>query len=193
MTVIYKILIFSFQFSFLFAQPSKGQKVKNINTVTTNIEEFNLYEVNKNQPVLLIFYRGFHSQPCNKFLKNLASIQSLMDEKNILTVVITPDSPLNIEKTQQKILLPSQKYVFIHDFDCKIMQDYEVDIPITKSKENFYKISGFANNKEHFILPMSSTILIDTNQTVLFAYHSKKPRKRPSIKTLADEISKINS
>ncbi len=191
MTVIYKILFFSLQLSYLFAQPTKGQKVKNIHTVTTSIEDFDLYETTKSQPILLIFYRGFHSQPCNKFLKNLASIQPLMQEKNLLMVIVTPDNPLNIEKTQQKYLNTSQNYVFIQDFDCKIMQDYQVDIKIANSKENFYKISGFANNKEHFILPMSSTLLIDRNQTVLYAYHSKNPRKRPSIKTLSDEISKI--
>lgn len=191
MTVIFKLFFIVLSFNILFAQPSKGQKVKNIKTVTTSIEDFDLYEITKNQPILLIFYRGFHSQPCNKFLKNLSTIQHLLNEKKVLTVVITPDNPLNIEKTKQKFLSSSQNYTFIHDFDCKIMQDYQVDLKIAKSKENFYKISGFANHKEHFILPMSSTILIDTKQTVLYAYHSKNPRKRPSIKTLSEEISKI--
>lgn len=191
MTVIYKIIFFSLQLNWLLAQPIKGQKVKNIHTVTTSIEDFDLYETTKKQPVLLIFYRGFHSQSCNKFLKDLAFIQPQMNEKNLLMVIITPDNPLNIEKTKEKYLNSFQNYVFIHDFDCKIMQDYEVDIPIAKSKESFYKISGFANNKEHFILPMSSTILIDKNQTVVYAYHSKKPRKRPSIRTLSEEIAKI--
>jgi peroxiredoxin len=105
MTIICKLIVFSLQFAFVFSQPTKGQKVKNIHTVTTTIEDFDLYETTKNRPVLLIFYRGFHSQPCNKFLKNLVSLQSLMNEKNILTVIITPDNPLNIEKTQQKFLL----------------------------------------------------------------------------------------
>ena len=188
---IFNIFFYFVPFSFLFAQLSKGQQVKNIHTVTTSIEDFDLYERSKKQEILLVFYRGFHSQPCNKFLKNLVSIQPLLNEKNILTVIVTPDNPLNIEKTQQKFLPQSFQYVIIHDFDCKIMQDYQVDIKIAKSKESFYKISGFANNKDHFILPMSSTILIDKNQKVLYSYHSKNPRKRPSIKTLVDEISKI--
>lgn len=191
MTAIYKMILFSLQFGFVFSQPTRGQKVKNIHTVTAAIEDFDLYQVTRTQPVLLIFYRGFHSQPCNKFLKSIVSLQPLMNEKNLLTVIVTPDNSSNIEKAQQKFLSGFQNHVFIQDFDCKIMQDYQVDLRIAKSKENFYKISGFANNKEHFILPMSSTILIDTNQTVLYAYHSKKPRKRPSMKTLSEEISKI--
>ncbi len=191
MNPIYSIALFSLIYHWGLSQPTKGQKVQNIHTVTTSIEEFDLYEKSKNQPILLIFYRGFYSQSCIKFLKNLAHIQSLLDEKNVLTVVVTPDSPQNIEKARQKFLNSSQKYIFIHDYNCKIMQDYKVDIQIAKSKENFYKISGFANNKNYFILPMSSTILIDHNQTVVYAYHSKNPRKRPSIKTLSDEISKL--
>jgi len=188
---LFKLFFFTLFFHWSIAQPSKGQKVKNIHTVTASIEEFDLFETTKKQNVLLVFYRGLHSQPCNKFLKNLSTLQPLMIEKNILTVFITPDNPVNIEKTQQKFLSNFKNYVFIHDYDCKIMQDYQVDMKIAKSKESFYKISGFANNKEHFILPMSATILIDQNQRVVYSYYSKNPIKRPSIKVLNEEFSKI--
>lgn len=171
--------------------PSVDSKAPNIQTVSTNIHEFDLYATLSKKPVLLIFYRGFYSSPCNRFLQQIHQAKDSLQKYNVEVVIVTTDNPDNLLKTQEKFLGGDKSFMFLYDYDHKIIQAYNVGVKVSKSKENFYKVSGLANGHKSMVIPMSATFLIDTNQRITFAHYSKKIRKRPSVSSLLEQVRRL--
>lgn len=171
--------------------PAVDSKAPNIQTVSTNIHEFDLYMTLSNKPVLLIFYRGFYSAPCNRFLQQIYQVKDSLQKYNVVVVIVTTDNPDNLLKTQEKFLGGDKSFMFLYDYDHKITQAYGVGLQVSKSKENFYKVSGLANGNKSMLIPMSATFLIRTDRRIAFAHFSKKIRKRPSVSLLLEQVRRL--
>ena len=148
----------------------------------TQGEIVNLRKLMKNNPVVLIFYRGHWCPVCDKHLAHLTDSLAQIKAAGADVVFVTPNTADNATKTNTKFNNLMQT---IPDSDGSIMRAYAVDFVVTEQYQK--KIKRFlkadiaaANNQENAVLPVPATYIIGEQGLILWRHFNLNYKNRAS-------------
>jgi peroxiredoxin len=132
--------------------------------------------------VLLFFYRGQWCPYCNKQMQHLQDSLTLLSQKGVYVVGVTPETEENIGKTVTKT---HASFSLISDKGYSIMKAYDVKYTMEAAMVSKYKGYGIdleANNgNTDHVLPVPATYLINKAGKVSFVHFDKDYKKRASV------------
>lgn len=127
--------------------------------------EHNLREVLKQKPSVVLFYRGGWCPFCNAHLAEIQEVQNEVVNLGYQIIAISPDSPKNLQATDEKQELA---YSLYSDADGKLTKAIGIAF---KSPD---KYSGMLSEKSDGLndgfLPVPSVFVTDTNGKIAFEY-----------------------
>jgi peroxiredoxin len=143
----------------------------------------------RNKPTILIFYRGGWCPFCNAHLSDLATIEDQVRARGFQIVAISPDTPIELNKTITKDRLPYQLY---SDSSANAMKKYGVayrldDPTFMKMRDGYGVDLEKWSGRNHHILPVPSVFVIDKLGTIQFV-HSNPDYK---VRMKSAEIMKV--
>jgi len=155
-------------------------------------ESVSLYEnLEKNDFIVLNFYRGIWCPYCNLEIKALQNIKDELSNLNTKIIAISPQTSEDSLNIKEKNNLD---FEVLSDLDYKVEKDYglvyslsEKLIPIYKSWG--FKVSDNINNDE-YELPMPATYIINKNKEIIFAFIEEDYTKRCEPSDIVDAIKK---
>lgn len=117
------------------------------------------------KPTVLLVYRGGWCPFCNAHLSEIQGVQSEVIKLGYQIVAVSPDSPENLQVTDEKDKL---EYSLYSDGDGKFIQSLGIAF---KAPE---KYAGMLNRSSGGLndgfLPVPSVFIVDTSGKILFEY-----------------------
>ena len=187
------LLIFTFYFTVAFTGELKGLEIGDKAPIFRGIDqfgkEFNLEQLIKSGPVVLIFYRGHWCKYCNQHLEQLSDSLGFIIDKGASVITVTPEKMEFIDETSEKF---QGSFRIISDERMEIMNDYKVKFEVDKMTNTKYKIWGI--NLEKFNgdngknLPVPATYIIDTDGLIKYSFYNTDYKKRVPISTILKNL-----
>ncbi|MEP1781018.1 peroxiredoxin-like family protein, partial [Reichenbachiella sp.] len=150
--------------------------------IDQNGGSFELYEILKKGPVVLMFYRGFWCPHCNKQLSQMEDSLDFITQKGGIVVAVTPEKPESVEKTIDKT---GASFKIIHDKDLSIMNIYHVAFNLEEAMLKKYKKWGIdvveANGDNGPNLPVPATYIIGQDRQILYTFFDPDYKKRATV------------
>ena len=147
-----------------------------------NGNKIELYDILKESPAVVMFYRGFWCRYCNKQLSDMEDSLRFINEKGGVVIAITPEQPQSIKSTMRKT---NASFKIIHDKKLEIMKSYNVSYSLDESMINEYRRFGIdilsANADNGANLPVPATYIIGQNKKILFAFFDPDYKKRATV------------
>ncbi|MBW4889449.1 AhpC/TSA family protein [Mucilaginibacter sp. HMF5004] len=132
--------------------------------------------------VLLFFYRGQWCPYCNKQMQHLQDSLTLLTQRGVYVVGVSPETEENIGKTVTKT---HATFSLISDKGYRIMKAYDVNYTMDAGMVTKYKTYGVdleANNgNTDHMLPVPATYLINKAGKITFAHFDKDYKKRATV------------
>ena len=147
----------------------------------------NLY---KEQPLVIIFYRGYWCPVCNKYLSDFATKVSQIEAKGAKIIAFTPETSENIAKTKKNTSLGIAVY---SDSDGSIMKAFDVDYEVTegyqnKIQEKLNTSINETNNTDTAILPVPATFIINKEGKIVYKQFDPDYHNRASVEEILANI-----
>ena len=148
-----------------------------------------LKQLLKKGPVVLYFYRGQWCPYCNKQLSQLQDSLQTLTAKGAQVVVVSPETPANVEKTVAKT---KASFPIIHDQDFTIMKAYHTAFTVDDAMAQKYQSFGVnlkeANGVDVNVLPVPATYVIGQDGRIKFAFFNPDFKHRATIKAVAQAL-----
>ena len=145
-----------------------------------------LRQLLKKGPVVLYFYRGQWCPFCNKELSQLQDSLQVLTSKGAQVVVVTPETPENIDKTVAKT---KATFPIVHDQNLTIMKAYKTAFTVDDATAQKYQGFGVdlkkANGLDQAVLPVPATYVIGRDGKIKFAFFNPDYRHRASVRQVA--------
>lgn len=166
-----------------------GQKAPDFTAKDQKGRVFEMDKKLKEGPLVIIFYRGQWCPYCNKQLSHLEDSLSLFTAKGASIVAISPELPVNVEKTANKT---KASYPLLHDDGMKIMRSYDVAFSVDPATLTRYKGFGIdletANGENGANLPVPAVYIVNGKGIITFVYFDADYKKRPSVEELLSHL-----
>lgn len=196
------ILIFSMIFitSFGFSQEDRsaedasgletGEQAPLFTALDANNNSFDLKQVLKKGPVVMIFYRGFWCPVCNKHLSMIQDSLSMITDIGATVVAISPEKPQYLNKMADKT---GAKFSLLYDEEYRISDDYDVTFTPKKTDLIVYNtILGAKLKQTHSDdsqrLPIPATYIIDTNGIIVWRQFDPDYKIRSSVREIIKNL-----
>ena len=145
-----------------------------------------LKQLLKKGPVVLYFYRGQWCPYCSKQLSQLQDSLQLLTASGAQVVVITPETPENIEKTVAKT---QARFLIVHDQNFAIMTAYRTAFTVDPATVRTYQGFGInlqqANGAHEDVLPVPATYVIGRDGRIKYVYFNPDYKQRASVRRIA--------
>jgi peroxiredoxin len=169
-----------------------GQQAPDFSAVNQYGHAVSLADYLAKGPTAIIFYRGYWCPVCNRHLKTMQDSLSLLQEKGINIVAISPEMPERVERTIEKT---AAAFDILHDKDLKIGLAYDVIFDLDKGKKLLYNTAlgaklEEANSDGSIRLPIPATYLIDRDGTILYRQFDANYKKRSSVAEIIEALIK---
>ncbi|NQX92323.1 MAG: AhpC/TSA family protein, partial [Flavobacteriales bacterium] len=147
-----------------------GDKAPNF-TLTNHLDqEVSLYELLKDGPVVLTWYRGGWCPYCNLTLHQLQQHLPQFKEAGATLLTLTPEVPDQSLSTKEKHDL---EFEVLSDLHNEVARKFGVVFKLEENVANAYQ-NGFDlhayNGDESDELPLAATYIIDTNGFIKWAF-----------------------
>ena len=161
-----------------------------LNTITPdfkaenqNGKEIHLYDLLKNQRVVLFFYRGNWCPFCNTYLQNMQDSLDFILARNAVVVAVSPENPDNVDKTVRKYQLG---FHVVYDSGNQLTEAYDVLFDVTGFYKTKIKVGKFIdiaenNDQDKARLPVPATYIIDMNKQIIYKHFNIDFRQRAPI------------
>jgi len=171
-----------------------GIQAPDFEAVTHKGEKIKLSDINKNGPVVLIFYRGGWCMYCNMQLQELQSRLSDFEAQGALIVAISVDLQENAAKSVEEKELG---FTVISDPEANLLELYNViyKVPddLAKKYKEEYKIDlEAASGRNDHIISIPATYVIDQSSKIVFAYANRDYKIRKSPDEILDVLKSIS-
>lgn len=147
----------------------------------------------KNDFVVVNFYRGVWCPYCNLELKALQDSYTALKALNAELIAISPQTPDASLTTKEKNELA---YEVLSDSENKIAKEYGLVFSLAEELRPIYKSFGIdipANNdEESYELPMPATYVINKNKEIIYSFIDEDYTKRSEPQEIIDVIEKAN-
>lgn len=157
-----------------------GDSIPKVTLTNPDGLAFDLNKVIKNQPTVLIFYRGGWCVYCNRQLSDLRNIETSLQKLGYQIIAVSPDSP---EKVREYLEKNKTYYMLLSDSDASAIKAfglaYQVDPATFDEYKNKFGIDLEAySGKNHHILPVPAAYVIDQKGKIRFSYVNPDYRVR---------------
>jgi len=148
-----------------------GSTVPDVTVDDINGKSVKLSELVKQNPTVLIFYRGGWCPYCNRQMSDLQKIEPTLLKEGYRIVAISADQP---EMLRQSIDKHGLTYDLYSDSDAKASQAFGIAFHVADKTVSEYKTYGIdldqtSGNNRH-ILPVPAVFLCDTDGMIRFEY-----------------------
>ncbi len=134
-----------------------GQAVPLFTLPDADGTQISLAEVNKEQAVLLVFYRGDWCPYCIDQLSSISALLPQIEALGVQVIGISPDTQASAKNTQRRF---GQQFIFLSDPQANVIGDY-----------------GIARANK---LPHPAVYLVSKKGKLLWFYASMDHKKRPN-------------
>ncbi|MFK5959716.1 MAG: peroxiredoxin family protein [Lutibacter sp.] len=174
----------------------KGLKVGSLApqiTMTTDENEIvKLKDFYKNQPLVIIFYRGYWCPVCNKHLSEFAVRAKEIENRGAKLIAISSESYENVDKTRDKT---NANFTIISDIDGSIMKAFDVNYNVTNEYQKMIleKLNASiakTNATNNAVLPVPATYIINTNGKIVYKQFNPNYKVRASIEDILNNLPK---
>ncbi len=143
-----------------------GETVPDATLSGTDGANYQLHSLVEEKPTVLLFYRGGWCPYCNRHLSEIQGVEGEVEQLGYQIVAISPDSPENLNTTNQEKDL---KYRLFSDANGDLIRSMGIAF---KAPEKYLdmlnkKSGGF--NQDGF-LPVPAVFVVDEKGTILFEY-----------------------
>ena len=141
--------------------------------------EFQLSEIIKQKPTVLVFYRGGWCPYCNVQLSRLAAIENQIIDLGYQIIAVSPDNYANLKTTEEQ---DSFHYQLFSDPEAKLIQHVGIGFK-TDLKTKGY-IAAKTKGKVTEILPVPTVMIVNQKGEILFEYINPNYKTRLSSEML---------
>lgn len=129
----------------------------------------------KTKPAILLFYRGGWCPYCNAHLAEIQEAEAEIIELGYQIVAVSPDSPENLQQTDEKQKL---NYSLYSDADGTFIKGLGIAFKAPERMSDM--LTGSSGGKNEGLLPVPSVFVVDTSGKILFEYINPDFRTRLS-------------
>lgn len=148
-----------------------GQSLPSIMLISADNKPFNLNEAIKQQPTLLIFYRGGWCPYCNTHLADLRKIEGDLKALGFQILAISPDLPEFLQQTEDKHKL---NYTLLSDSKMDAAKALGIAFKVDKNTRKEYQEYGIdlqkSSGEKHHLLPVPAAFVLNTEGQVTFSF-----------------------
>ncbi|WP_417446860.1 peroxiredoxin-like family protein [Kangiella sp.] len=148
-----------------------GQQVPDIHLWDTEGKPFRLLDKVKQQPTILLFYRGGWCPFCNAQLSQIQEIESELVEMGYQLLAISPDTPDELVQTSETRNL---SYELISDFQLAATRGFGLAFHIEDDYagkiEELGGKAAKADGDTKSVLPVPAVFILDKNGVIKFEY-----------------------
>lgn len=158
-----------------------GQSIPEVKLKTVTGKDFDLAAVAKEQPLVIIFYRGGWCPYCNTHLGQLQEADSELRKLGFRIVAISPDRP---EKLQESLDKGALSYTLLSDSSMNAAKAFgiafEVEAPMLEKLVSYNIDIEAASGQKHHLLPVPSVFLVGTDGVIDYVYSNPDYKVRLS-------------
>lgn len=149
--------------------------------------EISITDLVRENPIVLVYYRGDWCPYCNQHLRNLKEIEKDLIALGVSLIAISPDKPEILARTEKNEDLP---YRLFSDASMEMARKFGIAFKV--SDETIEKYKGYkidleeASGYDHHLLPVPAVFLIDTSGTILWTHSDPDYKKRLDSHDLLD-------
>lgn len=170
-----------------------GQKAPDFTLKDQTGKEISLYQLLKEGPVVMTWYRGGWCPYCNLALKSIADKVSEIKQAGATFLALTPELPDKSMTTAEKNNLP---FAVLSDINNEVARKYDLVFkldPETASRyEEKFGLSKYNGNKNEE-LPIPATYIIDQKGIVRYAYINPDYKQRANPDDVVMQLNQIVS
>jgi peroxiredoxin len=148
-----------------------GQPIPDTPLTTAEGEPFSLQAAAKEQPLVLIFYRGGWCPFCNRHLAQLQEAEPQLRALGYRILAVSPDRP---EKLKESMASGGMTYTLLSDSDMAAAKAFgiafELDAPMLEKLASYNIDIEDASGRTHHLLPVPAVFLVGQDGVVDFTY-----------------------
>jgi peroxiredoxin len=153
---------------------------------------FRLASEIEDAPVVMFFYRGYWCPVCNKYLNRYADSLSMVTERGVKVIAITPESYENVEKTRSKTGVDIR---VLSDKNQQVMKKYKVAFHVSDAyQQKIQKVLSAdiarTNNQKDAQLPVPATYIINTDRQIVARQFDVNYKNRASVRWVLENLPK---
>lgn len=168
-----------------------GEKAPDFTLKDQNGKEVNLYQLLKQGPVVINWYRGGWCPYCNLELKGLVDKAAEINQLGATLIAISPELPDKSLTTIEKNNIP---FTVLSDTDNKVARAYDLvfklDAETAKRYESSFGLSKY-NGNDKAELPIPATYIIDQKGIVRYAFVNPDYKKRANPEEVVMQLGQI--
>lgn len=165
-----------------------GEIISDVVLKAPDASEHSILNILSEKPTVLLFYRGGWCPFCNAHLSEIQGVQREVVKLGYQIVAISPDSPENLQATDEKDKLD---YSLYSDANGKFIQSLGIAF---KAPDRY---SGMLNEKSGGLnegfLPVPSVFVVDTSGEIQFEYINPNYKVRLSAGLLMAVLKELNN
>jgi peroxiredoxin len=127
--------------------------------------DHSVLDILRKKPTVILFYRGGWCPYCNMHLAEIQSVESKIIDHGYQIVAISPDSPENLQLSDEKNDL---HYSLYSDSDGAFMK--AVGIAFKASEGSKDRLMKYSDGLNEGLLPVPSVFVVDTSGVIEFEY-----------------------
>jgi peroxiredoxin len=135
--------------------------------------DHSISDILSEKPAVILFYRGGWCPYCNVHLAEIQGAESEIIKLGYQIVAISPDSPENLQLTDEKNKL---QYSLYSDSDGSLMK--AMGIAFKAPDRSIDKLKKYSNGLNEGFLPVPSVFVVDTSGIIEFEYINPNYRTR---------------
>ena len=164
----------------------RGAKSPMVSFQNSEGKTLSLKDLTKEQPILLVFYRGGWCPYCNQHLGALQKAQKQLSELGYKVYAVSPDRPAKLKESASKQKL---SYTLLSDSKMDASKAFglafRLDPALVKKYKDDYKIDIEADSGEtHHMLPVPAAYIIDDAGVIQYSYSNSDYKVRVDIDEL---------
>ncbi|CAM4230989.1 peroxiredoxin-like family protein [Gillisia limnaea] len=165
-----------------------GEKIPEIEITSAESRKISLGELVRNQPAILLFYRGGWCPFCNAHLAEVGEITAEIKALGYQIIAVSPDSP---EQLKASLAEQDLDYELFSDADGTLTQAMGLAF---KSPEKYGSMLGnVSGGKNTGFLPVPALFVLGTEGTILFEYISPNYKQRIAAPLLLEVLKHFSS
>lgn len=165
-----------------------GETLPNVVLKTPDGSEHNLLDLVKQQPSVVLFYRGGWCPYCNGHLAEIQKAESEILGLGYQILAISPDSPENLKQTAEKDKL---RYSLYSDADGKLIK--LMGIAFKAPEKYAAMLNKSSGGQNEGFLPVPSVFVVDNTGTIVFEYINPDYKTRLSADLLLAVLKSLRN
>ncbi|MFA9479711.1 peroxiredoxin-like family protein [Phycisphaerales bacterium AB-hyl4] len=161
---------------------------------TADDDLVDLAEQYRQQPTMLIFYRGGWCPYCNVQLGHLMEAEQAIEEMGIAVLAISPDRPAVLRENPNEA---GHGYRLLSDSDMALAKAFGVAFRVADETVEQYHGFGIdledASGQSHHLLPVPAIYLVDRDGMIRFAHWDADYRERLSPEALIEAAGRMSN